>query len=128
MPDGKTTRRDDIQGINIDKTTNKATPDKHEVKIVKYGKGTTAKSKIIGTDGTVIYEGRDSEKGTQEAIRKIKNKVDDTLLRRGNNADYYNKTNPQKGVVSETKKTMVRVPKRLLSDSELETARSKRNN
>lgn len=119
------TVRDNTQGININATTNKSNPAKHEVKLVKYGKGTSAKSKIIGTDGTVIYDGRDSDEATQEAIRKVKNKVGDTLLRRKKNSDYYNNSNPSSRVVEE-KKTMIRMPKRLLSDSELEMARKKR--
>lgn len=71
----------------------KATPDAHEVKVVKSGKGMAASTKIIGTDGTVTYEGRDNNKATKDALRSTTNKVNDVVARRANNADYFNNPN-----------------------------------
>lgn len=82
-------KKDDVQGINID-AKNKAIAQPHEVKVVKYGSGTSAKTKIIGTDGTVTYDGRNSDAATKEALRKTTNKVNDVMARRTNNADYRN--------------------------------------
>lgn len=82
-----------VGGFTVDKKTTKATPDAHEVKIVKSGKGIAASTKIIGTDGSVTYEGRDNNKATKEAVRSTTNKVNDVVARRANNADYHNNPN-----------------------------------
>lgn len=82
-----------VGGYNVDKKTTKATPAPHEVKLVKYGSGTSAKTKIIGADGKQIYDGRDSDKATKDAIRNTTKKVNDIVARRTNNADYYNNPN-----------------------------------
>lgn len=81
-----------VGGFNVD-TKDKATPAPHETKIVKSGKGMAASTKIIGTDGSVTYEGRDNNRATKEAIRSTTNKVNDVVARRANNADYYNNPN-----------------------------------
>lgn len=96
--------RDDIQGINIDKTTAHATPEKFERKVIKYGSGASAKTKIIGSDGKVIHDGRDSDKATQDALRENASKSKDTNKRREKNAESYHWNQTAKQELSEAEK------------------------
>lgn len=78
------------QGILIEKSTMKATPKVFVRKVVKTnGEGGT--TKIISDDGKkVIYEGRNYEKATQDALKSNEKQEDETNARRDYNANYYN--------------------------------------
>ena len=80
MPDPKKINREkakkelfsnSVGGFSVDKNTDKATPDKHEVKVVKSGKGMAASTKIIGADGKVTFLQYWSESQSVNAVDEL---------------------------------------------------------
>ena len=77
---------DKAQGITIEKKTQVASP-KVFVRKVTTSPTTT---KIIGTDGTVVYEGRNQSKETAKALKENERHSVNTNAQRSTNANAYN--------------------------------------
>ena len=77
---------DKAQGITIEKKTQVASP-KVFVRKVTTSPTTT---KIIGTDGTVVYEGRNQSKETATALKENERHSVNTNAQRSTNANAYN--------------------------------------
>ena len=75
-----------VLGINIDKKTSVATPKEFRRKVVT----SPTNTKIIGTDGKVIYEGRNESEATKKALKDSERHTNITSQQRENNANAYN--------------------------------------
>lgn len=77
---------DKVQGITIEKKTSVASPKIFVRKVIT----TPTNTKIIGTDGKAIYEGRNETKATKDALKENERHTVITNEQRANNANAYN--------------------------------------
>lgn len=95
---------DKVQGISIDKKSSVATP-KIFVRKVTTSPTTT---KIVGTDGKVVYEGRNETKATKEALAQNEKHTKKTNEQRGYNANQYNvNTGSKENLTKKDKESLV---------------------
>lgn len=95
------------QGITIDKKSAVATPKQFRRKITT----SSTNTKIIGTDGSVVYEGRNDSKATKEALKNSEKKTNITNTERQENANEYNRTGGSKTEFSEEDKATLNARK-----------------
>ena len=77
---------DKVQGITIEKKSQVASPKIFVRKVVT----SPTNTKIIGTDGKVIYEGRNEAEATKKALKDSERHTNITNQQRENNANAYN--------------------------------------
>ena len=77
---------DKVQGITIEKKSQVASPKIFVRKVVT----SPTNTKIIGTDGKVIYEGRNESEATKKALKDSERHTNITSQQRENNANAYN--------------------------------------
>ena len=95
---------DKVQGIIIDKKTAVASPKKFRRKVTT----SPTNTKIIGTDGSVTYEGRNGSKETVEALKNNERHSTVTNTERQENADEYNRTGgSKKDLSSKDEKSLI---------------------
>lgn len=95
---------DKVQGITIEKKSSVASP-KIFVRKVTASPTTT---KIIGTDGKVVYEGRNESKETKEALKESKKHTEKTNEQREHNANAYNvNVGSKKDLSEQDKKSLI---------------------
>jgi len=93
-----------VLGINIDKKTSTATPKQFRRKVAT----SSTNTKIIGTDGSVVYEGRNESKATKEALKENERHSSMTNREREENANAYNVNTGSKEELDEKdKKSLV---------------------
>lgn len=92
------------QGITIDKKSAVATPKQFRRKVAT----SSTNTKIVGTDGSVVYEGRNDSKATKEALKNSERKTNVTNTERKENADEYNRsTGSKQDLDDKDKKSLV---------------------
>ena len=77
---------DKVMGITIEKKSQVASPKIFVRKVVT----SPTNTKIIGTDGKVIYEGRNEAEATKKALKDSERHTNITNQQRENNANAYN--------------------------------------
>lgn len=96
---------DKAQGITIEKKTQVASP---KVFVRKVTTSPTTTTKIIGTDGTVVYEGRNQSKETAKALKENERHSVNTNAQRSTNANAYNvNVGSKKELTEEDKKSLI---------------------
>lgn len=95
---------DKVQGITIEKKTSVASPKIFVRKVIT----TPTNTKIIGTDGKAIYEGRNETKATKDALKENERHSANTNKQREYNANEYNTSvGSKKELTEEDEKSLV---------------------
>jgi hypothetical protein len=78
------------QGVEMNKETGKGTPIKQKRRIQVAKKGSGKNTRVIGEDGSVLYQASPGTAKEKAMLKKLKNQEADTNRRRSNNADVVN--------------------------------------